>query len=92
MINNDGGGIFNLLPVPEKQKESFYQLPHGLNFKASCEQFDIDYYNPHQLIEFEDTYNKCLQGIHSLIEITLENNQTATQLDQLKEQIQNATL
>lgn len=92
VINNDGGAIFNLLPVPEKQKESFYQLPHGLNFQASCEQFDIDYYNPHQLIEFKDTYNKCLQEVHSLIEITLENNQTATQLDQLKEQIQNATL
>ena len=92
VINNDGGAIFNLLPVPEKQKKSFYQLPHGLNFKASCDQFDIDYYNPHQVNEFKDTYNKCLQNSHSLIEITLENKQTASQLEQLKEQIQHATL
>ncbi|PKF61653.1 2-succinyl-5-enolpyruvyl-6-hydroxy-3-cyclohexene-1-carboxylic-acid synthase [Psychromonas sp. psych-6C06] len=92
VINNDGGSIFNLLPVPEKQKNRFYQLPHGLNFKSSCEQFSIDYYNPNQLIDFQETYNRCLQGKHSLIEVTLLNQQSATQLDQLKEQIEHATL
>lgn len=92
VINNDGGAIFNLLPVPEKQKETFYQLPHGLNFKASCEQFCIDYYNPNQLIDFEASYNQCLGGKHSLIEVTLENRQSATQLEQLKEQIKYATI
>lgn len=92
VINNDGGAIFNQLPVPKQHRKNFYQLPHGLNFKASCEQFGIDYHNPHQLIDFKDTYNKCLQMKHSLIEITVPNQQSATQLQQLKEQIQNATL
>jgi 2-succinyl-5-enolpyruvyl-6-hydroxy-3-cyclohexene-1-carboxylate synthase len=92
VINNDGGSIFNQLPVPMIQKESFYQLPHGLNFKSSCEQFCIDYYNPNQIIDFEATYNKCLQGKHSLIEVTFENQQSATQLEQLKEQIRYATI
>jgi len=91
VINNDGGAIFNLLPVPEKQKETFYQLPHGLNFKASCEQFCIDYHNPNQLTEFEEAYNECLNSHHSLIEITLDNQQSASQLEQLKELISNAT-
>jgi len=92
VINNDGGAIFNMLPVPEQQKENFYQLPHGLNFKASCEQFSIDYYNPNQLLDFEVSYNQCLHGKHSLIEVTLENQQSATQLEQLREQIIYATL
>jgi len=92
VINNDGGAIFNLLPVPEEQKKNFYQLPHGLNFKASCEQFAINYYNPNQLTDFEDAYNECLQGKHALIEITLSNQQSAIQLNHLKEQIQYATL
>lgn len=92
VINNDGGAIFNLLPVPEEQRTDFYQLPHGLNFKASCEQFCIDYHNPNQLIDFTDTYNQCLQRKHSLIEVTLENQQSATQLKQLKEQVKYATL
>lgn len=92
VINNDGGAIFNLLPVPEQQRKPFYQVPHGLSFKASCEQFCIDYYNPNQLIDFEANYNQCLQGKHSLIEVTLPNQQSATQLEQLKEQINYATL
>ncbi len=92
LINNDGGSIFNLLPVPEEQKKNFYQLPHGLNFKASCKQFCIDYYNPHQIIDFKDTYNTCLKNKHSLIEITLTNQQSAIQLKKLKEHIYNATL
>ena len=92
VINNDGGAIFNLLPVPKEQKKNFYQLPHGLNFRASCEQFSIDYYNPNQLIDFKGIYNNCLQSQHSLIEITLPNQQSATQLEQLKELIHHATL
>ena len=92
VINNDGGGIFNLLPVPEEQKKEFYQLPDGLNFKAICEQFCIDYYNPNQVTDFKDTYNRSLQSKHSLIEITLPNQQSATQLQQLKEQVHYATL
>lgn len=91
VINNDGGAIFNLLPVPKKQKQRFYQLPHGLNFKASCDQFCIDYHNPNQLDDFKAVYNKCLQGKHSLIEITLENQQTAIQVGKLKDQISNVT-
>lgn len=92
VINNDGGAIFNMLPVPKQQKTDFYQLPHGLNFKASCEQFAVDYHNPNQLHEFATIYNQALQGKNSLIEITLQNQQTATQLEQLREQVKYATL
>tara|TARA_R110001583_G_scaffold58638_3_gene174591 strand:- start:212 stop:1963 length:1752 start_codon:yes stop_codon:yes gene_type:complete len=91
VFNNDGGAIFNHLPVPTEQKEAFYQLPHGLTFQASCQQFGIDYHNPNQLNDFEASYNLCLQGKHSLIEVTFENQQNVTQLAQLKEQIKYAT-
>jgi 2-succinyl-5-enolpyruvyl-6-hydroxy-3-cyclohexene-1-carboxylate synthase len=92
VINNDGGAIFNHLPVPIEQKEAFYQMPHGLNFKASCQQFCIDYHNPNQLSDFEATYNLCLKGKHSLIEVSFENQQNAKQLEQLKEHIKYATI
>ena len=38
IINNDGGNIFHMLPVPEHNqiREHFYQLPHGLNFPSQC--------------------------------------------------------
>ncbi|MCW8995693.1 MAG: 2-succinyl-5-enolpyruvyl-6-hydroxy-3-cyclohexene-1-carboxylic-acid synthase [Psychromonas sp.] len=91
VINNDGGGIFNLLPVPAQQKQDFYQLPHGLSFADICKQFSVDYYHPKELPEFKNNYQTALKNSCSLIEICVKNDQTAKQLEQLKEQIQNAT-
>lgn len=91
VINNDGGSIFNLLDVPKDQKQNFYQLPHGLTFASSCQQFDIDYYQPSQLNEFEGNYNKALKNRCSMIEICVNNEQTSKQLTQLKEQINDVT-
>ena len=90
VINNDGGAIFNLLPVPEQQKKDFYQNPHGLNFTDTCRQFAIDYYKPKQTVDFERDYQKALKNARSLIEICVKNEQTYQQLEQLKEQIQYA--
>lgn len=92
VINNDGGSIFNLLAVPEAQKQDFYQLPHGLTFASSCRQFDIDYYQPRQLDEFKEHYQKALKNSRSMIEICVNNDQTSKQLEQLKEQIKNAAI
>ncbi|WP_435236562.1 2-succinyl-5-enolpyruvyl-6-hydroxy-3-cyclohexene-1-carboxylic-acid synthase [Psychromonas sp. PT13] len=91
LINNDGGSIFNLLPVPEQQKREFYQLPHGLNFVHTCKQFDIDYYCPNQLNEFKANYQTATKKKLSLIEVCTKPNQTKDQLAQLIEQIKNAT-
>lgn len=91
VINNDGCSIFNLLPVPENQKRDFYQLPHGLNFSDICKQFAITYYQPKGLDDFEDNYQTASKSNLSLIEVCTENSQTYHQLEQLKEQIQDAT-
>jgi 2-succinyl-5-enolpyruvyl-6-hydroxy-3-cyclohexene-1-carboxylate synthase len=91
VINNDGGAIFNLLPVPAQQKQKFYQLPHGLTFAETCRQFAIDYYQPKELTEFMDNYQTAAKNSLSLIEICVKNDQTSKQLEQLKEQIKNAT-
>ncbi len=91
VINNDGGAIFNMLPVPAQHKQDFYQLPHGLTFAQICAQFAIDYYQPKQLDEFKENYQKATKNSRSLIEVCLKNDQTSKQLEQLKEQIHYAT-
>ncbi len=92
LFNNDGGAIFNMLPVPKQQKQDYYQLPHGLTFADTCRQFSIDYYEPAKLDEFIDNYQKSLQKRLSLIEVCVKNDQTSKQLEQLKEQVKHATL
>lgn len=91
VFNNDGGAIFNLLPVPAQQKQEYYQLPHGLTFADSCRQFSIDYYQPEDLTQFEAYYQKSLQNRLSLIEICVKNDQTYNHLEQIKEQVKHAT-
>jgi 2-succinyl-5-enolpyruvyl-6-hydroxy-3-cyclohexene-1-carboxylate synthase len=91
VFNNDGGAIFNLLPVPAQQKQDYYQLPHGLTFADSCRQFSIDYYQPEGLDQFVSDYRKSLQNRISLIEICVKNDQTYNHLEHIKEQVKHAT-
>ncbi|OIQ24776.1 2-succinyl-5-enolpyruvyl-6-hydroxy-3-cyclohexene-1-carboxylic-acid synthase [uncultured Vibrio sp.] len=49
VTNNDGGAIFDLLPVPQAQKQSLYQMPHGYQFEHSARQFGLGYDRPNTL-------------------------------------------
>ncbi len=62
IINNDGGNIFHMLPVPEQNqiREQFYQLPHGLDFRASAEQFRLAYAAPADATGFRQAYQQAL--------------------------------
>ena len=62
IINNDGGNIFHMLPVPEQNqiRERFYQLPHGLDFRASAEQFRLAYAAPADANDFRQAYQQAL--------------------------------
>lgn len=46
VTNNDGGAIFDLLPVPAEQKQYLYQMPHGYQFEHAAHQFKLNYAAP----------------------------------------------
>ena len=92
LLNNDGGSIFNLLPVPDNQKQDYYQLPHGYTFKATSEQFGLNYFQPTNIDAFTEHYQQALKQGNSLIEICIENNQSHQQLNQIKALIQHADI
>ncbi|MFI3276844.1 2-succinyl-5-enolpyruvyl-6-hydroxy-3-cyclohexene-1-carboxylic-acid synthase [Vibrio sp.] len=64
VTNNDGGAIFDLLPVPEQQKQSLYQMPHGFSFEHAAAQFQLGYAAP-----------ETLNGYQTLIEQHFEQGQ-----------------
>lgn len=45
VINNDGGGIFHMLPIENHDPpfERYFKTPHGLEFEAAAEQYGLDY-------------------------------------------------
>ncbi|GEA51568.1 2-succinyl-5-enolpyruvyl-6-hydroxy-3-cyclohexene-1-carboxylate synthase [Vibrio inusitatus NBRC 102082] len=46
VLNNDGGAIFDMLPVDENHKQRLYQMPHGFQFKRAAQQFGMGYEQP----------------------------------------------
>ncbi|MRI34730.1 2-succinyl-5-enolpyruvyl-6-hydroxy-3-cyclohexene-1-carboxylic-acid synthase [Endozoicomonas sp. OPT23] len=86
MVNNDGGGIFSLLPV-EKTGDAagkYFQTPHGLDARHAAEMFGVRYSNPLNRSEFT---KQCLKAFDingcTLIEVTTQPGQAAEQIKQV---------
>lgn len=89
-LNNDGGGIFNFLPVAQFKNgfEKFFGTPHGLNFAAAAQMFDLNYANPQSAEEFVRTYKIALESKTStLIEVTSDRTKNAAAVKKLQERI-----
>jgi 2-succinyl-5-enolpyruvyl-6-hydroxy-3-cyclohexene-1-carboxylate synthase len=85
LLNNDGGSIFRMLPVPTEGEllESYYRLPHGLSFEHAAAMFGLAYRAPTTLAEFEQDYRTALQHGVTLIEIRVPSEQVADDLKAL---------
>lgn len=64
VINNDGGGIFSMLPVSEHQTvfETYFGTPHGLGFEGAARMFGLAYDRPRTMEEFRDVYRRASAG------------------------------
>ncbi len=85
LLNNDGGSIFRMLPVPTEGEllESYYRLPHGLGFEHAATMFGLAYRAPTTLAEFEHDYRAALKDGVTLIEIRVPSEQVADDLKAL---------
>lgn len=80
VINNDGGNIFHMLPVPETNniRTNYYQLPHGMNFESAAEQFSLRYQKPLDQKTFVTAYQTALSTVGTtLIECQVETGAAA---------------
>ncbi|QWL64279.1 2-succinyl-5-enolpyruvyl-6-hydroxy-3-cyclohexene-1-carboxylic-acid synthase [Aeromonas jandaei] len=85
LLNNDGGSIFRMLPVPTEGEllENYYRLPHGLGFAHAAAMFGLAYRAPTTLAGFEQEYGLALKGGVTLIEIRVPSEQVADDLKAL---------
>ncbi|MFB9936395.1 2-succinyl-5-enolpyruvyl-6-hydroxy-3-cyclohexene-1-carboxylic-acid synthase [Photobacterium aphoticum] len=93
VTNNDGGAIFDLLPVPDGQKDALYRMPHGLDFVHAAAMFGLRYVRPTTLAEAEMA---CREGFAStgptLIEIQTPAGESGEHLKALFAEVRNAAL
>ncbi|MGY4027657.1 2-succinyl-5-enolpyruvyl-6-hydroxy-3-cyclohexene-1-carboxylic-acid synthase [Aeromonas rivuli] len=93
ILNNDGGSIFRMLPVPRGELlEHYYCLPHGLGFAQAAAMFGLGYHAPTTLAEFEHVYvtaleNRPRENGAILIEIKVPSREVAEDLHALGVQI-----
>ncbi len=80
VINNNGGGIFNMLPIA-LESEAFEKVlgtPHGLNFQNAAEQFHIPYSAVSSCIEFRESIRSSITTSGpSIIEVQTDRVQNA---------------
>lgn len=55
VINNGGGGIFNIIPGPEKSevKEKYFVTNQSFSAKSICEGFDVNYMSANSMEEID---------------------------------------
>ena len=51
VVNNDGGGIFQFLPlgIDPVERERFWETPHGMDFAHAAAQFGLEYHRPPEI-------------------------------------------
>ncbi|EHJ94721.1 2-succinyl-5-enolpyruvyl-6-hydroxy-3-cyclohexene-1-carboxylic-acid synthase [Vreelandella boliviensis] len=85
ILNNDGGSIFHMLPVPKEGEllERYYRQPHGLSFEHAAKMFGLGYSAPDSLNAFAAAYTQALTAGVTLIEINVPHQQVADDLKAL---------
>lgn len=74
VINNDGGGIFNKLPIAEVEPPftDHFRTPHGIDFSSVAALYDLPYIGTTPT-EFGDVYpDQCRSDTSCLIEVTVD--------------------
>ncbi|ERJ04573.1 carboxylate synthase protein, partial [Halorhabdus tiamatea SARL4B] len=62
VLNNDGGGIFHMLPIENFDPPfgEFFKTPHGLDFSPVGELYDAEFVRAGSLDAFESLYRESL--------------------------------
>jgi 2-succinyl-5-enolpyruvyl-6-hydroxy-3-cyclohexene-1-carboxylate synthase len=68
-VNNNGGGIFSLLPSASNSQvfEKFFTTPHGFSFQSIAAAFNVNYSEPMTLPDFRNSYLDALKTVTSTI-------------------------
>jgi 2-succinyl-5-enolpyruvyl-6-hydroxy-3-cyclohexene-1-carboxylate synthase len=80
VINNNGGGIFNMLPIALEQEpfEVVLGTPHGMDFRFAAEQFQIPYTLVDSCAQFQESWQAAAASAGpNLIEIKTNRRENA---------------
>ena len=93
VINNNGGAIFDMLPVDEEVKEQFYRLPHNGDFSQVAAMFGLKYALPYTWADLSSVLKQAYTRRRAtLIEIKTNPSDGSATYKRLIEQISHAVV
>jgi 2-succinyl-5-enolpyruvyl-6-hydroxy-3-cyclohexene-1-carboxylate synthase len=95
VVNNNGGGIFSFLPIADFPEvfEPYFGTPHGREFRAAAELFDLPYHRPADAGEFRAVYRDVLNRNRSaVIEIGISRQDNVREHETLRAEWKNEFL
>ena len=61
-VNNDGGGIFHLLPIEEHDTfDEWFRTPHGLDFEHSADLYGLEFARTDDRAEFRELFAESVK-------------------------------
>ncbi|MGO1298615.1 MAG: 2-succinyl-5-enolpyruvyl-6-hydroxy-3-cyclohexene-1-carboxylic-acid synthase [Vibrio sp.] len=89
VTNNDGGAIFDMLPVDADKREALYRMPHGYDFAHAAAQFGLSYASPSSLHDYQRLIQQHWESGTGalLVEVPTPSQEAAQHIQQLLEQV-----
>ncbi|QLB20951.1 2-succinyl-5-enolpyruvyl-6-hydroxy-3-cyclohexene-1-carboxylic-acid synthase [Vespertiliibacter pulmonis] len=93
IINNNGGAIFDMLPVDPVAKEKFYRLSHNLEFSQIATMFGLEYLRPYTWADLGTKLKQAYarKGV-TLVEIKVNDQEGSALYKGIIEQISQAII
>jgi 2-succinyl-5-enolpyruvyl-6-hydroxy-3-cyclohexene-1-carboxylate synthase len=79
LVNNSGGGIFDMLPIAgeEVDFEKYFKTPVNLSFEKTVHAFDLNYSKVESWADLKSQYNKAIKSKTStVLEIKTNSKQS----------------
>jgi len=90
LINNDGGGIFHMLPIEsfDPPFTSQFKTPHGIEFEPTSDLYGLDYEQVDSREAFVDAYSEAVASEGStIVEVVTDAADSHETRDRLRQQV-----
>jgi 2-succinyl-5-enolpyruvyl-6-hydroxy-3-cyclohexene-1-carboxylate synthase len=89
LVNNDGGGIFRILPIEGHDTfEEFFLTPHGLDFEPSADIYGLEFARTDDRERFRELYRESVASEGTqVIEVRTDSAASHAVRDRLHERV-----
>lgn len=93
VVNNNGGAIFDMLPVEAQAKDKFYRLSHHLEFSQIATMFGLEYLRPYTWADLSTKLKQAYarKGV-TIVEIKVNEQEGSSLYKSMLEQISHASV